>query len=60
MFAILDGYLPVHGGDSVLATNRRFEFHKRGQQFLRTHNETLSVVAVCVSNPNRSPFTIHR
>jgi hypothetical protein len=49
MFAILDGYLPVHGGDSVLATNRRFEFHKRGQQFLRTHNEPLSV-----SNPDRS------
>ncbi len=26
-------------------TNRRFEFHKRGQQFIRVHNETLSVVA---------------
>jgi hypothetical protein len=22
---------------------RRFEFHKRGQQFIRMHNETLSV-----------------
>jgi hypothetical protein len=29
--------------------NRRFEFHKSGQ-FIRVHNETLSVVAVRVSN----------
>ena len=28
--------------------NRRFEFHKRGQLFMRTHNETLSVsMALC-------------
>jgi hypothetical protein len=30
--------------------NRRFEFHKRSELFIRTHNETLSVVAMCVSN----------
>jgi hypothetical protein len=23
--------------------------------FIRTHNETLSVIAMCVSNPDRSP-----
>jgi len=38
----------------------RFKFKKRSQLFIRTHNETLSVVAGCVSNPGRSPFTIHR
>ena len=27
--------------------------------FLRVHNETLSVVAMCVNNPDRSPFGIH-
>jgi hypothetical protein len=35
--------------------NRRFEFDKRSQQFIRTHYKTLSVVAVCVNNPDRSP-----
>jgi hypothetical protein len=25
-------------------TNRRFKFYKRGQQFIRLHNETLSVL----------------
>jgi hypothetical protein len=36
------------------STNRRFQFHKRGQLFIGTHNETLSVVAVRVSNKNKS------
>ena len=31
-------------------TNRPFQFHKRRQLFIRTHNETLSVVAMCVCN----------
>jgi hypothetical protein len=30
--------------------NRRFESRKRGQLFIRTHNETLSVAAMRVSN----------
>jgi len=34
-------------------------FHKSSQLFIRTHNETLSVVAVCVSDPDRSPFAIN-
>jgi hypothetical protein len=38
--------------------NRRFEFQKRGQNFLRTHNETLSVVAmgVCIHNELFEPM----
>ena len=35
--------------------NRRFEFHKRSQLFIRSYNETLSVGAMRVSNPDRSP-----
>ena len=33
---------------------------KRSQLFIRVHNETLSVVAMCVSNPDRSPVGINR
>jgi hypothetical protein len=40
-------------------SNRRFKFQKRGQYFICSHNETLSVVAVCVCNPDRSPFAIN-
>jgi hypothetical protein len=38
----------------------RFKFNKRGQFFIRVHNETLSVVAVRVRNPDRSPVGINR
>jgi hypothetical protein len=41
-----------------LICNRRFEFQKRRQQFIRTHNKALSIVAVRVSNPDRSPLRI--
>jgi hypothetical protein len=37
------------------SAGRRFEFHKRGQRFIRAHNETLSVAAMGVSNPNCGP-----
>jgi hypothetical protein len=33
---------------------RRFQFQKRRQLFIRSRNETLSVVAVRVNNPDRS------
>jgi hypothetical protein len=36
------------------------EFHKRSQFFVCTHNETLTVVAMCVANPNRLPAGINR
>jgi hypothetical protein len=39
--------------------NRRFKFQKRRQLFIRMNNETLSVVAMCISNPDRSPARIH-
>jgi hypothetical protein len=39
--------------------NRRFEFQKRSQLFIRVHNETLSVVAMAVNDPDRSPVGIH-
>jgi hypothetical protein len=38
--------------------NRRFQFEKRRQRFIRAHNETLSIVAKRVSNPDCSPFAI--
>jgi hypothetical protein len=38
--------------------NRRFKFHKSSQFFIRSRNETLSVAAMRVSNPDGSPFGI--
>jgi len=35
-------------------------FQKRSQLFIRPHNETLSIVAMCVSNPDCSPVGINR
>ena len=35
--------------------NRPLQFNKRSQLFVGAHNETLSVAAMCVCNPNRSP-----
>jgi len=40
--------------------NRRFEFDESRQLFIRAHNETLSVVAMRVCNPDRSPAGINR
>ena len=44
------------------ATNasRRFALQKHAQLFIRVHNETLSVVAMCVCNPDRSAVGINR
>jgi hypothetical protein len=41
-------------------SNRRFKFDKRGRLFFRSHNQTLSVAALCVHNPDRSPVRIYR
>jgi hypothetical protein len=38
----------------------RFKLQKRRPLFIRTHNETLSVVAVRVRNEDRSPVGINR
>jgi hypothetical protein len=39
--------------------NRRFEFKKHSQFLIRSHNETLSVTAMRVSNEECSPAGIH-
>jgi len=36
-------------------TNCPFQFHKRSQLLIRAHNETPSVAAIGVNNPDRSP-----
>jgi hypothetical protein len=38
------------------SVNHRFEFHKHRQLFIRTHNKALSIVVVCVCDPDRAPF----
>jgi hypothetical protein len=37
----------------------RFQFQKGSQLFIRAQNETPSIMAVCVSNPDRSSLTIN-
>jgi hypothetical protein len=44
---------------TTLGANRQFQFHKRSQLFIRTHNEPLSVVAMRVCKEDRSLATIH-
>jgi hypothetical protein len=44
----------------VTRANRRFQFHKSRYLFFRKHNETLSVVPMCVCNPDRSSVGINR
>src|SRR6266498_3003600 len=39
--------------------NRRVQFDKRGQLFIGTHNERLSVITVCVRDKDRSPPRDH-
>ncbi|SRR6266487_334260 len=48
----------VTRSDAYSAPDRRFEFDKRSQLFIRVHNEALTV-ALCGNNPNCSPFAIH-
>jgi len=33
-------------------SNRRFQFDKRGQFLIRSHNEALSIAAMCVCIPS--------
>jgi hypothetical protein len=46
--------------NSTASADRGFEFQKRGQFFIRPHDEALSVVAVRVNNPDRFPVGINR
>jgi hypothetical protein len=42
------------------SADRPFQFQKRRQLFICLHNEQLSVAAMCISNPDRSPVGINR
>jgi hypothetical protein len=42
------------------SADRHFKFHKRRELFIRVHNETLSIVAMHVSDEDRSPGEINR
>ena len=42
------------------SADSRFEFQKRSQFFISAHNETISVPAMRVSNPDRSLVGINR
>jgi hypothetical protein len=59
-------YTPVRPGLTIASTklaanaNRGFQLQKRSQLFIGIHNETLSVVAMCVCNRDRSPVGINR
>jgi hypothetical protein len=39
---------------------QRFQLQKRSQLIVGAHNETVSVAAVCVGNPNRPSAGINR
>jgi hypothetical protein len=41
------------------SVDRRFEFQKRRQFFIRTHNETLSVIAMGIRDKDCSPVGTH-
>jgi hypothetical protein len=45
--------------ENVAASHDSFKFEKRSQLFIRTQNETLSVVAMCVNNADRSSLRIN-
>jgi hypothetical protein len=42
----------------MASVNFRFQLHKRGQLFIRTHNVPLSVAAMRVNDPDCSPARI--
>jgi len=39
---------------------RRLQVQNRSQLFIRSHDETLSVAAMCVSNPDCASFVLER
>jgi len=43
---------------AAASANLRFQFQKRGQLFIRTHNKPLSVIPMRISNPDCSPVGI--
>ena len=47
-------------GGRLNHTKHRFQFQKRSQLFIRAQNDTLSVAAMRVRNPDRSSVGINR
>jgi hypothetical protein len=58
-YSILTPRVRLPGGRRDCAANRRFKFQKSRQLFIRVHNETLSLAAMCVRDKDRSPVGIH-
>jgi hypothetical protein len=52
--------LPPRNPLNVLPPKSPIRVSNRRQLFIRAHNETLSVAAMCVCNPNRSAVGINR
>ncbi len=44
----------------LTSVNRRFQFNKRGQFFIRANDETLPVATMRVNNPDCSSVRINR
>jgi hypothetical protein len=57
---LLSSNLTTYRGFCGLRANRRFQFQKRSQLFIRTRNETLALAAMRVCNPECSPVGINR
>ncbi len=45
-YSLLTARVRLPDGRRDCATNRRFQFQKRSQHFIRMHNETFSVAAM--------------
>jgi len=43
---------------NAIFANRRLQLHKRSQLFIGIYNETASIVAMRVNDPNCAPFNI--
>jgi hypothetical protein len=44
----------------AVSADRRLQFHKRRQLFIRVYNEPLPIAAMCVSDPDWLPVGINR
>src|SRR5438128_12665909 len=49
---------PAVKHNRATSRNRRFKFQKRSQHLIGPHKKTLSITAMCVCNPDRSPVAI--
>jgi hypothetical protein len=49
-YSLLTARVRLSGCRRDCAADRRFKFNKRGQFFIRVHNEALTVAAMSVSN----------